>query len=447
MPSRIQDYEIHIPGFMPLTSNDDLNLLGFTILRAICSSINLHEITNVRLLNISDEHTLQAERSSGADRLFISFIIRLTSVERARQIMFNRRNINYFSTRDLNKTLLSEELVSRMPFSKIFVNETLSSTEYKSFKSLKNIGKNIGFKFIWHCGGKFLARWRLGAPEHYFSNHSDLNRIKNSYASDTYQSPVINKEILPPNLHKKWLEPSFTKDALKVGFINATSLKMDICQFKEILTDDSTYDVVGVAETHLGNKVDDHLININGYNTIRQDRKTEGGGIILYVRNTLRATILAKSNTEMAGKPLQVEFLMCRICGTGTPPFFVCLIYRPPRISFTDNPDFLTNLCDCCSSYSHKVIMGDLNDDLMFSSDDHFTKKLTNELSLKIVKHGPTHRPAGSNAMKTWIDVMLIDSNDTILSHNNTVPPFHSRHNLIDVTIKLFIPKPPSETF
>ena len=116
MPSRIQDYEIHIPGFMPLTSNDDLNLLGFTILRAICSSINLHEITNVRLLNISDEHTLQAERSSGADRLFISFIIRLTSVERARQIMFNRRNINYFSTRDLNKTLLSEELVSRMPF-------------------------------------------------------------------------------------------------------------------------------------------------------------------------------------------------------------------------------------------------------------------------------------------------------------------------------------------
>ena len=158
-----------------------------------------------------------------------------------------------------------------------------------------------------------------------------------------------------------------------MGFINATSLKKHISQFREILTDDSTYDVVGVAETRLGNRVDDHLINITGYSTIRQDRNTEGGGIILYVRNTLRATIPAKSNTEMTGKPLQVEYLMCRICGTGTPPIFICLIYRPPKISFTENPDFLTNLRDCCSSCSHKVIMGDLNDDLMLSSEAMIT--------------------------------------------------------------------------
>ena len=84
--------------------------------------------------------------------------------------------------------------------------------------------------------------------------------------------------------------------------------------------------------------VDDHVTKINGYSSIRQERNTEGGGLILYVHNTLRATIFAKSNTEMDGKPLQAEYLMCRIWGTGIPPVFVCLIYRPPKISYTANP-------------------------------------------------------------------------------------------------------------
>ena len=85
---------------------------------------------------------------------------------------------------------------------------------------------------------------------------------------------------------------------------------------------------------------------------------------------------------------------MCRVWGMGAPPVFVCLIYRPPTISYTANLDFLTNLRDHCSSYSHKVVMGDLNADLFSNTNDTtFTKKLFNELSLKVVDHKATHRP------------------------------------------------------
>ena len=42
---------------------------------------------------------------------------------------------------------------------------------------------------------------------------------------------------------------------------------------------------------------------------------------------------------------------------------------------------------------------------------------------------------------------MCVDSNDNILTHTNTMPFFHSRHSFIDVTIKLFVPKPPMEPF
>ena len=68
---------------------------------------------------------------------------------------------------------------------------------------------------------------------------------------------------------------------LKVGFINATSLKLHIHQFRQIFIDDPTYDIMGVAESRLGQIVDDHIVHVNGYSIIRQDRNTEGGGIAL----------------------------------------------------------------------------------------------------------------------------------------------------------------------
>ena len=40
--------------------------------------------------------------------------------------------------------------------------------------------------------------------------------------------------------------------------------------------------------------MDDNIINVNDYSILRHDRNAEGGGAILYVRNTLRAAILAK---------------------------------------------------------------------------------------------------------------------------------------------------------
>ena len=50
--------------------------------------------------------------------------------------MASKRNINYCSARDLNKSLLSEELFSRVPHLKIFINESLSPLEHTNFKSL-----------------------------------------------------------------------------------------------------------------------------------------------------------------------------------------------------------------------------------------------------------------------------------------------------------------------
>ena len=80
--------------------------------------------------------------------------------------------------------------------------------------------------------------------------------------------------------------------------------------------------------------------------------------------------------------------------------------------------------------------MGDFNADLLTTKDDaKFLKKLANDLDLKIVEHGATqHKPNPES--HTWIDAILVDDNDEILSAVNRVATFPSHHNIIDVQIK-----------
>ena len=87
---------------------------------------------------------------------------------------------------------------------------------------------------------------------------------------------------------------------------------------------------MGVAESRFGDAVDDNIIAIKGYSSIRQNRDTQGGGVVLYIKNSFRPTVLARSSISKNSNPDCFEYLMCRSSGKEIPPNFVCLIYRPP---------------------------------------------------------------------------------------------------------------------
>ena len=70
-----------------------------------------------------------------------------------------------------------------------------------------------------------------------------------------------------------------------------------IAQFRDKIFGDTSYHVFGVAESSLGPVVDSNIIDIDGYSCVRQDRNTPGGGIVLYVRNFLRPSVLDRSDT------------------------------------------------------------------------------------------------------------------------------------------------------
>uniref|UniRef100_UPI0029161788 endonuclease/exonuclease/phosphatase family protein n=1 Tax=Escherichia coli TaxID=562 RepID=UPI0029161788 len=223
---------------------------------------------------------------------------------------------------------------------------------------------------------------------------------------------------------------------LRACFLNVTSLRAHIGQVRELLSGYHSYDIFRVAETWLGPFVSDDVIQVGRYKVFRQDRNLRGGGVALYIKDNLKCTILASSETQTSnssGKPEVPEYIFCSVQVGGSEPVLVSVIYRPPAVSFTRNSNLLIDLRNFCSDYSHKIIIGDLNADLLKeSSDAKFLSKLSAELSLQLVQHGATHHTPTSH---TWIDLILVDDNDTVLDARNLPANFHSRHNLIDVCI------------
>ena len=123
------------------------------------------------------------------------------------------------------------------------------------------------------------------------------------------------------------------------------------------------------------------------------------------------------------------------ITGKRNPPVFVGVIYRPSKIAFLKNVDLINSLPTMSGNYSHKIIMGDRNADLLCGRHDaRRVRNLAAELSLQLIQHGPTHI---NPASRTWIDMIFVYDNDNIINDRNIPANFHSKHNSIDVTIKL----------
>ena len=190
-----------------------------------------------------------------------------------------------------------------------------------------------------------------------------------------------------------------------MGFLNVNSIRAHIEGFRLFVAEHPPYDIFGIAETWLSSFVHDSLIQIRGYKLLRQDRNVNGDGVALYVRNVFKIQKLASSKTRRRGKPRIPENLFCSVQQGDSPPLLVDILYRPPKIPMQKGSELFNVLRDFSSDFSHKVIMGDLNADLLSTSDDASPiKRLAAELSLQLVCHGPTYHTPTSH---TWIDLVM----------------------------------------
>ena len=181
---------------------------------------------------------------------------------------------------------------------------------------------------------------------------------------------------------------------------------------------------------------------VDGYSILRQDRNRHGGGVALYIDNSYKASLLCSSPTQVKGKPGIPQYLMGRVQRGKIPPVFVAVVYSPPDVSFScfKDSDIFTNLTKHSKGYDYRIVMGDLNANMLSSSQEtNFIRDFVCEHNFKLFEYNATNHVGDSH---TWIDVIYTDDDNVVLNANNIMPTFPNSYNIIDVELDFQIVKP-----
>ena len=151
------------------------------------------------------------------------------------------------------------------------------------------------------------------------------------------------------------------ENGLRVCFFDANSLRSHIETLRLFLR--QFFHSIAICENKLGPIVENSIVALEGYTIMRQDCKTTGGGVALFVHNSLSITRLCSSTGEWVARPGLPEYLFCEVSSGSLPPVFVGVVYRPPHAPFMRGTDFIPDLVDTMHNYSSKIIMGDFDSD------------------------------------------------------------------------------------
>ena len=110
----------------------------------------------------------------------------------------------------------------------------------------------------------------------------------------------------------------------KIASLNINSLSKHIDEL-QVFMKDGIFDVLAINETKLDLFDPDSLIDLPGYTCIRKDRNKAGGGVCIYVRNSINFT--RKPNLE----DRSLEMITIEIKKPYSDPYFITTWYRPPK--------------------------------------------------------------------------------------------------------------------
>ena len=173
-------------------------------------------------------------------------------------------------------------------------------------------------------------------------------------------------------------------------------------------------DIVCLVETWLSTDIFDSELFIPNYTIVRHDRNRHGGGVALYVSNS----VLCK--TILCG-PENLELLVVSLCKANLSCVYE-FFYRPP----SSHCDVFDNLCEALlavdqSHFSNFVLVGDFN--VNFFCESSFLSShicnLINSFSLTQVIDSPTHFTTDNHC--SLIDLIFV-SNMHFFSNYSTIP-------------------------
>jgi len=196
-----------------------------------------------------------------------------------------------------------------------------------------------------------------------------------------------------------------------------------------------------IVESWLSEDVTNNEILLPDYQVHRLDHNRHGGGIALYVHDSLSCEVL------LQGGPHNLEFLAPSVTCTSVSvcnKFCICLFYHPPS-----SPGFIfDNLCTTLqmvnpAQFSTFILLGDFN--VNFCNPQHPLFSHVSDIlyNFSLVQVVPSFTHVSPNGSTSLIDLALL-SDISCLQSCTTLPPLSSSDHLgVSLGIKW---KAPSRT-
>ena len=157
---------------------------------------------------------------------------------------------------------------------------------------------------------------------------------------------------------------------MTIATLNVNSLLRHIDEIRMLVKELGIH-ILAINETKLDNTIDDNLVNIDGFTIKRRDRDRNGGGVAVYLKDTLLDKFTVREDVPKSF----LELLCIEIKPVLAAPFLVMAWYRPPNAT-ADTFDYLEESLQFLDREDKEIILlGDTNCDIsaIYSKTGHVT--------------------------------------------------------------------------
>ena len=202
--------------------------------------------------------------------------------------------------------------------------------------------------------------------------------------------------------------------------LNVRSLLPNI---EQIYLEFNNFDIIALTETFLSDDISDESLQLNDYySPFRRDRNRHGGGICVYVKNSIYAVRCSELEND------NIECIWLKII-MNNKRFYFCCAYRPPNSS-VEFWDLLNESIEKVKdiNFSNFFLVGDLNDNYFI--DNCHLRNIVNNCNLIQIIDEPTRVPSN-----TLLDVTVTNA-PSLISKHGILAPICSDHKPIYACLK-----------
>ena len=165
--------------------------------------------------------------------------------------------------------------------------------------------------------------------------------------------PISHQLESPSQLsNEKPTPPSKPKQGLKIGCLNVRSLYRKIDEVHHIILS-KNFHIFGINETWLDSFITDDELSLEGYDLIRCDRNRHGGGVCLFIKQSISYNVLHDVNNCVESVWIKVT--------VNSQNFGIGCAYRPPSADNTYYNAMLDQIEQVKCATAGMILMGDLN--------------------------------------------------------------------------------------